>query len=299
MNTSILRAACLVVAAGIVLSQAESALAKPLVAWSNGTEVVAANTDGTGRRVLARLPYYKPPTRTRYINDVAVTPTRVLWLNDRGGIGTMTRTGRNARLVTANHPRPPTFHLVADGEAVFWIEAHVTSDVVYRMRSDGTGKTRLFSAPGESLGQLLQIRGSRLLWAENPESGGIRIVSTTMAGDEPETLGSLPEDASIWTVSVSGDRVFWLGGSRHAVYRANLDGSDVRIVAQTGKYAPNWIATGVGRVFWGASNWSNGVIRNIIASAPVAGGPARTILRIMGRPGPGNLGLGPGLTVGD
>jgi len=123
------------------------------------------------------------------------------------------------------------------------------------LQASASSAARSRPPSSSSFQKLLAVSGTRLIWHERTSGLGLPrndIVDTNVAGTDPHLLGTLPpaHASDLVDVAVTGNSVFWARLRHHQIFRANLDGSNVKVFADTGSYEPFRLEFGAGRVFW-------------------------------------------------
>jgi len=272
----------------------QGAPSAPRLYWSSKTDILSSALSGSNAQKLVTLGSGAPES-TYFVDDLAVGDGYVFWANDRGGVGRMSLAGKSAHLIIHSGSKP--ISLLFHNHRLYFVAA----GGLYASGVSGASPQLLVDATAiraASLRWLLAVTDARLIWQRGGAMSGTRaeIVATNLDGTNPQVLGSLPaahRDVMDAAVAVAGNTVYWTRFYHHQIYRANLNGSNVKVLTTIGSYQPFRLTIGGGRVWWVAQ--SHPFYNTVIGSARLNGSDVRLVQNLTGqrgKPGAGALAVG-------
>lgn len=166
---------------------------------------------------------------------------------------------------------------------IYWTEtgnATARSGDIRRANVDGTGQQPLVTGLDSPIGIALDLSAGKMYWSESaffslPIPGNIRYAN--LDGSSPKVL--LPTGGAPTGLALDGGgRMYWADGGANNIDRANVDGTDRKVLINTPTAVPFALAvdTGGGELFWTAPGNGNG--KGSIRQASLDGSNPTTIV---------------------
>ncbi len=171
--------------------------------------------------------------------------------------------------------------LAVNATHTYWTSGGVATQqaaggVVMRAALDG-GAPEVF-ASGQADPKHIALTSGYAYWTDGgsgPGVGDAGIMKAPLSGGAPTRIvpGSFPID-----LAVNDQHVFWTDADLHTVNRANLDGSDAVVLAQTGD-RPMVLALSTTHLYW-LSSGARGGHTGAVMELPIDGGPSALALTL-------------------
>jgi low density lipoprotein receptor-related protein 5/6 len=118
------------------------------------------------------------------------------------------------------------------GKKVYWTEDGTTDGKIRCANLDGTGITDLITNLTRPRGIALDVAGKRVYWTDDEENGAEAIRRANLDGSDQESLVSTQvSDPTAIGLDVKNGKMYWVDIGLSQVSRADLDGSDVEVLA--------------------------------------------------------------------
>ena len=117
-------------------------------------------------------------------------------------------------------------------EKIYWTEDGTTDGKIRCANLDGTGITDLITNLPRPRGIALDVTGKRIYWTDDEENGAEAIHRANLDGNGQDNLvDTQVSNPTAIGLDVKNGKMYWVDSGLSKVSRANLDGSDVQVLA--------------------------------------------------------------------